>query len=83
MHLHVCVYFPILMIKVPNGFFFDVIAIFIIQKLKSKHTYLKRNANWTKLSDQNSYIFLSFWGNERRQKPNILHLRKCWKSGVH
>ena len=61
MHLHVCVYFPILMIKVPNGFFFDVIAIFIIQKLKSKHTSLS------------FYIFLSFWGNERRQKQNIPH----------
>ena len=45
----------------------------IIQKLKSKHTSLKKYTNW-ELTEQNWYIFLSFWGNERRKKPNISHL---------
>ena len=36
---------------------------------------LKKYKNWDKLSCLSSYIFLSFGGNERRQKPNIPHLR--------
>ena len=43
--------------------------------LKSKHTSIKKHTNWTKLSCLSLYIFLSFWGNKRRQKPNIPHLR--------
>ena len=54
--------------------FFDIIVNFFIQKLKSKHTSLKKYTNWDKLSCLSLYIFLSFWGNERRQKPDILHL---------
>ena len=46
---------------------------FIIPKLKSKHTSLKKYTNWDKLSCLSLYIFLSFWGNERRQKTNIPH----------
>ena len=42
---------------------------FIIQKLKSKHISLKKSSNWAKLNEQNYYIFLSFWGNERRKNP--------------
>ena len=44
------------------------------KKLKSKHTSLKKYTNWDKLSCLSLYIFLSFWGNERRQKPIIPHL---------
>ena len=40
-----------------------------------KVSYNRSNTNWDKLSCLSSYIFLSFWGNERRQKPNIPHLR--------
>ena len=36
---------------------------------------LKKYANWDKLSCFSLNIFLSFWGNERRQKTNILHPR--------
>ena len=43
---------------------------------KSKHTSLKKYTNWNKLSCLSLYIFLSFWGNERRQKPNIPHLKQ-------
>ena len=46
---------------------------FIIQKLKSKHTSLKKYTNWDKLTCLSLYIFLLFWGNERRQKPSIPH----------
>ena len=35
---------------------------------------IKEYTNWDKLSCLSLYIFLSFWGNERRQKPNIPHL---------
>ena len=38
--------------------------------LPSKNIQIEK----TKLS--HLYIFLSFWGNERRQKPNIPHLKK-------
>ena len=69
----VCLLFNFWMMKVPNGFF-DIIVNFIIQKLKSKHTSLKKYTNWNKLSCLSLYIFLSFWGNERRQKTNIPHL---------
>jgi hypothetical protein len=41
-----------------------LIVNFITQKLKNEHTFLKKYATW----------FLMFWGNERRQKPDILHL---------
>ena len=34
---------------------------------------LKKYTNWDKLSCLSLYIFLSFWGNERRQKSNIPH----------
>ena len=40
----------------------------IIQKLKSKHTSLKKYTNWTKI-----IYFISFWGNERIKQPNIWH----------
>ena len=33
----------------------------------------KKYTIWDKLSCLSLYIFLSFWGNERRQKPNIPH----------
>ena len=36
---------------------------------------LKKYTNRDKLSYLSLYIFLLFWGNERRQKPNIPHLR--------
>ena len=36
---------------------------------------LKKYTNWDKLSCLSLYIFLSFSGNERRQKPNIPHLK--------
>ena len=36
---------------------------------------LTKYTNWDKLICLSLYIFLSFWGNERRQKPNIPHLR--------
>ena len=42
--------------------------------MKSKHTSLKKYTNWDKLSCLSFYFFLTFWGNERRQKPNIPHL---------
>ena len=45
------------MMKVPNGVF-DIIVNFAIQKLKSKHTSLKKYTNWDKLR---LYSFLSFW----------------------
>ena len=41
---------------------------FIIQKLKSKHTSLKKYTNWARLTEQNYIHFLSFRGNERRKK---------------
>ena len=50
-----------------------IIVNFFIQKLKSKHTCLKKYTNWAKL-----IYFLSFWGNERRKKPNISHPRLLW-----
>ena len=37
---------------------FDIIVNFIIQKLKSKHTFLQKCK---------MYNFLSFWGNEWRK----------------
>ena len=39
----------------------NIIANFIIQKLKNKHTFLKNYTNWSKL-------------RQRRQKPDISHL---------
>ena len=39
---------------------------FIIQKLKNKHTFLKKLQNWAKLNSL-------FWGNKRRQKPDVSH----------
>ena len=35
---------------------------------------LKKYINWDKLSCHSLYIFLSFWENERRQKPNTPQL---------
>ena len=75
-----CVYFSIFESWKSQMDFFDIIVNFIIQKLKSKHTSFKKYKNWEKLSCLNLYIFLSFWGNERRQKPNILHHRHCKKN---
>ena len=46
----------------------DIIVNFIIQKLKSKHTFLKKYTNWAKL------------GNERRKQQQIfrtLDLSTC------
>ena len=45
---------------------------FYQSKLKSKDTSLRKYTNWAKLPEQNQ-CFLSFWGNERRKKTNILH----------
>ena len=44
---------------------------------KSKQRWLcaQKYTNWDKLICLSLYIFLSFWGNERRQQPNIPHLR--------
>ena len=39
------------------------------RSLKTREKYI----NWDKLSCLSLYIFLLFWGNERRQKPNIPH----------
>ena len=44
------------------------------RSLKMREKYTKWG-NLVCLSCFNLYIFLSFWGNERRQKPNIPHLR--------
>ena len=35
---------------------------------------LKKYRIWDKLNCLSLYIFLSLWGNERKQKPNIPHL---------
>ena len=48
-----------------SGFTFK----FYHSKIESKYTSLKKYTNWAKL-----IYFLSFWGNERRKKPNISHL---------
>ena len=53
-----------------------IIVNFIIQKLKSKHTSLKKYTNWDKLSCLSLYIFLSFWGNERRENQ-IFRTKGC------
>ena len=37
---------------------------------------LKKYTKWDKLNCLSLYIFLSFWGNERRQKQNIPHLTR-------
>ena len=44
----------------------NIIVHFIIQELKNKHTFLKKYRNWESK-------VLSFWQNERRQKPDISH----------
>ena len=44
-------------------------------KVNIDGSVLKKYTNWDKLSCLSLYIFLSFWGNERRQKPNIPHLK--------
>ena len=54
---------------------FAQFVYFIIQKLKSKHTSLKKYTNWAKLTEQNLYIFLSFWGNERRKTKQIFRTK--------
>ena len=41
------------MMKFTIMFFFDIIVNFIIQKLKSKHTSVKKYTNWEKLTQQN------------------------------
>ena len=41
---------------------------------------VKKYTNLDKLSGLSLYIFLPFWGNERRQKPNIPHLN-LWPFG--
>ena len=43
--------------------FFDIIVNLIIQKLKSQHTSLKNTQ-----TEQNLYIFLSFWENDMSKK---------------
>ena len=53
-----------------------IIVNFIIEKLKSKPTSLKKYTNWAKLIEQNSYIFLSFWGNKRKKPQIVSHLEK-------
>ena len=40
-------------------------------RLYGKHTSLKKYTNCDKLICLSLYIFLLFWGNERRQKTNI------------
>ena len=50
-------------------------------KLKSKHTSLGKYTNWAKLTEQNYYIFLSFWGNERRKNQifcTIVTIAQLW-----
>ena len=44
-------------------------------KVNIDGSVLKKYTNWDKLSCLSLYIFLSFSGNERRQKPNIPHLK--------
>ena len=68
----VCLLFNLWMIK------FTIIHLALSSfknwKVISKHTSFKKYTNWDKLSCLSLYIFLSFWGSERRQKPNIPHL---------
>ena len=47
---------------------------------KSKHRWLyaQKNTNRDKLGCLSLYIFLSFWGNERRQKTSIPHPYLCF-----
>ena len=63
--------------------FFDDRAIYVFfykiksfVKLNIDGSALKKYANWDKPSCLILYIFLLFWGIERRQKPNIPHLRQ-------
>ena len=51
-------------------------------KLNKDGAALKKYTKRDKLSCLILCIFLSFWGNERRQKPNIPHLRKLFKSAT-
>ena len=44
-------------------------------KVNIDGSVLKKYTHWDKLSCLSVYIFLSFWGNQRRQKPNFPHLR--------
>ena len=48
---------------------------FIIQKLKSKHTSLKKYTNLAKLT-----YFLSFWENERRKKTKYFAPLILWST---
>ena len=61
-----------LLIKFTIMFFFDIIVNFIVQKLKSKHTSLKKYTNWAKL-----IFFLSFLREWEEKKLNISHLFCC------
>ena len=51
------------------------LVLWYFVKVNIDGSALKKYTNWDKLSCLSLYIFLSFWGNERRQKPNIPHLR--------
>ena len=63
------VYFTFLNDKIHNYvFFYD--CEFHHWKSKSKYTSLKKYTNWEKLTEQNSYIFLSFCAR-KGEKPQI------------
>ena len=67
---------------------------FIIQKLKSKHTSLKKYTNCAKLTEQNYFFFSRFEGT-RGENPQIfrtlaigtivlvVNFYKCYKSNVN
>ena len=59
----VCLLFNFWMMKLTN-MFFDIIVNFNIQKLKSKHTTLKKYTNWAKL------IYFSLVLREQEEKTN-------------
>ena len=77
--------------KVPNGVF-DIIVNFVIQKLKSKHTSLKKYTNWDKLkpspSSQWSHVWdffcISFvWLHSLREVSQTKLMQKKSRTELH
>ena len=60
--------------KIYNYVIFDIIANFIIQKLKSKHTFLKEYTNQAKLTA----IFFSGFEGTRGEKTQIFRTLNNW-----
>ena len=64
-----CVYFSIFEWYVVV---FDIIVnVIIIQKLKSKHTSLKKYTNWAKLTEKKLIYFTLFLREQEKKKQNI------------